>query len=165
MDPAVAWFQEEQKGPSQRTWDKIWGTVQQLEQSRDAATADAPPSQNPKTAKEMNMLNDRTTDAAAAAAATAMRQPLAARDVSNNGIGNNATANHNNSNSTTTASNNPAAERTYYNPSRRKAATNQLDTNRASTWNMNRYQQRLVGKHGGCPWRPTGFKYGRGVLG
>lgn len=53
-------------------------------------------------------------------------------------------------------------ERSYYNPSRRKAA---LYENRASTYNLNRYQQKIIGKHNGCPWRPANFKYQPGVVG
>lgn len=53
-------------------------------------------------------------------------------------------------------------ERSYYNPSRRKAA---LYENRASTYNMNRFQSRIIGKHNGCPWRPAGYEYPPGVLG
>lgn len=53
-------------------------------------------------------------------------------------------------------------ERIYYNPSKRKGST--ID-NKASTFNMNKYHGRLVGKHGGCPWRPPNIHYGRGVLG
>lgn len=53
-------------------------------------------------------------------------------------------------------------ERSYYNPSRRKAA---IYENRASTYNMNRYQSRIIGKHNGCPWRPAGYVYPPGVLG
>lgn len=53
-------------------------------------------------------------------------------------------------------------ERLYYNPSRRKAT---LAENRASTYNMNRYQNRIIGKHNGCPWRPSGCVYPPGVMG
>lgn len=52
-------------------------------------------------------------------------------------------------------------ERSYYNPSRRKTPSD----NRASTYNMNRLQSRVHGKHCGCPWRPAGFDYPLGVLG
>lgn len=55
-------------------------------------------------------------------------------------------------------------DRNYYNPSRRKVGST-LDSNRASTFNMNRNEKKLTGVHGGCPWRPHGFVYGRGVLG
>lgn len=121
MDPAVAWFQEEQNGPAKRLWLAIWETIQDMDQQtqQQQAVNSSIDNNNPKTAKEMNLIMD---------------------------------------------SNNGQTERTYYNPSRRKAAST-LDTNRASTFNMNRYQARLVGKHGGCPWRPDCCKYGRGVLG
>lgn len=54
-------------------------------------------------------------------------------------------------------------ERLYYNPSRRKVTA--VYENRASTYNMNRYQSKIIGKHNGCPWRPAGFVYPLGVLG
>lgn len=53
-------------------------------------------------------------------------------------------------------------DRSYYNPSRRKPA---ISENRASTYNMNRYQNRIIGKHNGCPWRPNSFVYPPGVMG
>lgn len=31
MDPAIAWFQEEQEGPSKRLWLSIWETIQEME--------------------------------------------------------------------------------------------------------------------------------------
>ena len=31
MDPAIAWFQEEQEGPSKRLWLSIWETIQEVE--------------------------------------------------------------------------------------------------------------------------------------
>lgn len=135
MDPAVAWFQEEQNGPAKRTWLAIWDTMQEIdyEQQQLAANSDGNSinniidGSNPKTAKEMNILLDR---------------------------GNN--------NNSASAINDRS---TYYNPSRRKATLTQQDTNRASTFNMNKYEFRLVGKYGGCPWRPINYKYGQGVLG
>uniref|UniRef100_A0A182VWK8 Uncharacterized protein n=1 Tax=Anopheles minimus TaxID=112268 RepID=A0A182VWK8_9DIPT len=51
-----------------------------------------------------------------------------------------------------------------YNPVRKKLGSMMTD-NKASTFNMNKQQQRLIGIHGGCPWRPPGFKYGRGIIG
>ncbi|XP_058825345.1 non-canonical poly(A) RNA polymerase protein Trf4-1 isoform X2 [Topomyia yanbarensis] len=30
---------------------------------------------------------------------------------------------------------------------------------------MNKQHMRLIGIHGGCPWRPPTFKYGRGIIG
>lgn len=50
---------------------------------------------------------------------------------------------------------------TTFNPTRRKATND----NKASTYNMNKYSMRLIGKHGGCPWRPANFNYSRGILG
>lgn len=123
MDPAVAWYQEEQNGPAKRIWTNIWETIQEMDQQalqqQQATGGVTTENNNPKTAKEMNMILDN---------------------------------------------NNGQNERTYYNPSRRKAAIT-LDTNRASTFNMNKYQARLVGKHGGCPWRPHCYKYDRGTHG
>lgn len=34
MDPAVAWFQEEQEGPAKRLWLSIWDTIQEMEQEQ-----------------------------------------------------------------------------------------------------------------------------------
>lgn len=50
---------------------------------------------------------------------------------------------------------------TTFNPTRRKATND----NKASTYNMNKYSMRLVGKHGGCPWRPPNYPYPRGING
>lgn len=182
MDPAVAWFQDEQKGPSQVTWENIWGTMQEIEHNKETAnsieqsgSAAGTGAANPKTAKEMNMLLDRNSNSASSDSSSvpvvSARTPLATREATSN-TGNH---HHNNStgatdrssapaNNTNNTNSNNTGERTYYNPSRRKGAS-QLDTNRASTYNMNRHHQRLVGKHGGCPWRPADYVYGRGVLG
>lgn len=65
------------------------------------------------------------------------------------------------SNDSTTSNNNFPVEKTF-NPTRRKGSTND---NKASTYNMNKYQAKLVGKHGGCPWRPSNFQYARGIVG
>ncbi|XP_040160640.1 non-canonical poly(A) RNA polymerase protein Trf4-1 [Anopheles arabiensis] len=51
-----------------------------------------------------------------------------------------------------------------YNPVRKKLGS-MMTENKASTFNMNKQQQRLTGVHGGCPWRPPNFKYGRGIIG
>lgn len=127
MDPAVAWFQEEQDGPAKRIWMTIWDTISEMDSSTQTA---------------VNHLNNN----------------------------NNNFEQHNHQTTTMTKGNkeliiidaaNPN-ERTYYNPSKRKGST--ID-NKASTFNMNKFQARLVGKHGGCPWRPLNFRYGRGVIG
>lgn len=49
MDPAIAWFQEEQEGPSKRLWLSIWETIQELEmeqqQQQPQITHNTTPSQ------------------------------------------------------------------------------------------------------------------------
>lgn len=117
MDPAIAWFQEEQRGPAKKAWLAIWETIQEMDQTQAVTGLD---NNNAKTAKEMNIMMDN--------------------------------------------SNSGQTERIYYNPSRRKAGST-LDSNRASTYNMNRNEHKLTGIHGGCPWRPFNHVYGRGVLG
>ncbi|KAG5680114.1 hypothetical protein PVAND_009640 [Polypedilum vanderplanki] len=82
------------------------------------------------------------------------------QQANNNNNGNNSDTKSNDSNSNTSNNNFPV-EKTF-NPTRRKGSTND---NKASTYNMNKYQAKLVGKHGGCPWRPPNFQYGRGILG
>lgn len=71
--------------------------------------------------------------------------------------GNNSDTKSNDSN---TSNNNFPAEKTF-NPTRRKGTND----NKASTFNMNKYQAKLVGKHGGVPWRPSNFQYSRGTIG
>lgn len=117
MDPAIAWFQEEQTGPAKKAWLAIWETIQEMDQTQAVTSID---NNNTKTAKELNIIME----------------------------------NHSSG----------QTERIYYNPSRRKAGST-LDSNRASTYNMNRNEQKLTGIHGGCPWRPYNYIYGRGVLG
>lgn len=117
MDLAVAWYQKEQEGRAQRTWEKIWETISEMDQTMAVNNLNNNNLENNKSNKDFILL-----------------------ETTNNGTN----------------------ERTYYNPSRRKGST--LD-NRASTYNMNKYHARLVGKHGGCPWRPMQYKYGRGVIG
>lgn len=84
------------------------------------------------------------------------QQLLQQQSANNNG--NNSDTKSNDSN---TSNNNFPIEKTF-NPTRRKGSTND---NKASTYNMNKYHTKLVGKHGGCPWRPPGFNYGRGIIG
>lgn len=77
---------------------------------------------------------------------------------------NNSTANNNvntNNNGSTNNNNNTFPADKTFNPTRRKATND----NKASTYNMNKYSMRLVGKHGGCPWRPPNFNYSRGIIG
>jgi non-canonical poly(A) RNA polymerase PAPD5/7 len=85
------------------------------------------------------------------------QQLLQQQQLANNN-GNNSDTKSNDSN---TSNNNFPIEKTF-NPTRRKGSTND---NKASTYNMNKYQAKLVGKHGGYPWRPLNFQYGRGIMG
>uniref|UniRef100_A0A1B0EV04 Uncharacterized protein n=1 Tax=Lutzomyia longipalpis TaxID=7200 RepID=A0A1B0EV04_LUTLO len=127
MDPAVAWFQEEQNGPAKRIWMQIWDTIAEMDHnSTVTAVVERQPPPPPSIKGESG---SETTNGS-----------------SGSGTGGSSTL-----------------ERNYYNPSRRKAGST-LD-NKASTYNMNKFQERLVGKHGGCPWRPHKFTYGRGVIG
>lgn len=57
---------------------------------------------------------------------------------------------------------NPMLDRAY-NPTRRKLP--EKYENKASTYNMNKYQQKLIRKYNGCPWRQKNKKYSPGVLG
>jgi hypothetical protein len=85
------------------------------------------------------------------------QQLLQQQQQANNG--NNSDTKSNDSN--TSNNNFPTVEKTF-NPTRRKGSTND---NKASTYNMNKYQAKLVGKHGGCPWRVSNFQYARGIIG
>ncbi|KAJ8710461.1 hypothetical protein PYW08_008976 [Mythimna loreyi] len=48
----------------------------------------------------------------------------------------------------------------YFNPARRK-----MNDNRASTFNLNKNHDALIGEFGGCPWRIPNFNYKPGILG
>ncbi|KAJ8710446.1 hypothetical protein PYW07_009812 [Mythimna separata] len=48
----------------------------------------------------------------------------------------------------------------YFNPARRK-----MNDNRASTFNLNKNHDALIGEYGGCPWRIPNFNYKPGILG
>lgn len=223
MDPAIAWFQEEQEGPSKRLWLSIWETNQELEmehqQQQQQITHNTTTSQGfinqPQvpaviTNNTNNFIEGRFLslqfyefisifyskinqiarfirmdslyfDAHFVYSSTAdNNQKL--KGMTNKNSVNFSTVLMENSNGqqsnqhqhqhqqTTTQSTQPPqqhsqqqhTERSYYNPSRRKAA---IYENRASTYNLNRYQNRIIGKHNGCPWRPTGHEYPPGVLG
>lgn len=87
------------------------------------------------------------------------QQMLQQQQQANNG--NNSDTKSNDSN---TSNNNFSVEGSLksFNPTRRKGSSND---NKASTYNMNKYQARLVGKFGGCPWRPIQYHYARGIVG
>ena len=86
----------------------------------------------------------------------ALQQQQQAQQQANNG--NNSDTK---SNDSATSNNNFPVETKTFNPTRRKGTND----NKASTFNMNKYQAKLVGKHGGCPWRPANFQYARGIIG
>ncbi|XP_049879971.1 non-canonical poly(A) RNA polymerase protein Trf4-1-like [Pectinophora gossypiella] len=48
----------------------------------------------------------------------------------------------------------------YFNPARRK-----MNDNRASTFNLNKNHDALIGEYGGCPWRVPNYAYKPGILG
>lgn len=48
----------------------------------------------------------------------------------------------------------------YFNPTRRKT-----NDNRASTFNLNKNHDALIGEYGGCPWRIPNYNYKPGILG
>lgn len=48
----------------------------------------------------------------------------------------------------------------YFNPARRK-----INDNRASTFNLNKNHDALIGEYGGCPWRIPNYHYKPGILG
>ncbi|KAM3955816.1 LOW QUALITY PROTEIN: terminal nucleotidyltransferase 4A [Aphomia sociella] len=48
----------------------------------------------------------------------------------------------------------------YFNPTRRK-----MNDNRASTFNLNKNRDALIGEFGGCPWRIPNYSYKPGILG
>lgn len=139
----MAWFQEEQNGPAKRTWLAIWDTMQDIDQQQKELAMN--------TSNTNNSTSNSNTEASNPKTAKEMNILLDRGNQQNHTVNNSTPAINDRS--------------TYYNPSRRKATLAQQDTNRASTFNMNKYQGRLTGKHGGCPWRPMNYKYGRGVLG
>ena len=123
MDAAVAWFQEEQDGPAKRLWMGIWETVSEMDSAVNSTN-----NTNANTITTSNSSNNLE---------------IKSKDSSTqigNGNGNNETNNgilvNNEKN---------------YNPTRKKAGST-ID-NKASTYNMNKLHARLVGMHGGCPWR------------
>jgi hypothetical protein len=137
MDP-INWLQDEQQGPAKRIWLNIWETI-----SED----------NNNTAVNNSTTTPTTTATSTVSATT-------------NGVANNAVDSGNKkdsdsgSNGSGSGAGNP--EKTQFNPTRRKGSTND---NKASTYNLNKHYVKLLGVHGGCPWRPPGFKYARGIMG
>nr|XP_029720239.1 non-canonical poly(A) RNA polymerase protein Trf4-1 [Aedes albopictus]XP_029720241.1 non-canonical poly(A) RNA polymerase protein Trf4-1 [Aedes albopictus]XP_029720244.1 non-canonical poly(A) RNA polymerase protein Trf4-1 [Aedes albopictus]XP_029720252.1 non-canonical poly(A) RNA polymerase protein Trf4-1 [Aedes albopictus] len=183
MDPAVAWYQEEQEGPAKYQWMKIWETMSELNPPLTVPVENQKP-QRGGTEKPNRGIENRLIVAAGGNVGGGgggddhhhhhhHHHHTNALSENNNNT-NNSNNNNNNGNNTPTGggggggggnggtilvSNNEK----NYNPTRKKAGST-VD-NKASTYNMNKQPMRLIGVHGGCPWRPNNYKYGRGILG
>uniref|UniRef100_A0A182N5U9 Uncharacterized protein n=1 Tax=Anopheles dirus TaxID=7168 RepID=A0A182N5U9_9DIPT len=254
MDPAVAWYQEEQDGPSKVVWMRIWETNSDLYGSLHAnygpgnnnngqdslkvpptsrGIAGAGDQQYNNNANSGNNTNGsnlqqsspamegvgKNSSGGTMAGATinngnagngggnaALSNSSTLNGSGNNnsngantpttpGGGNNNTTNNNNSGNNVSSSTTANCEmitggnggngggpnmvgkggcgtgigglvsnEKNYNPVRKKLGSMMTD-NKASTFNMNKQHQRLIGVYGGCPWRPPNFKYGRGIIG
>lgn len=190
MDAAVAWLQEEQLGPAKDTWINIWETnneIHQLEQQQQQQTmAVTNPNSNSssleanKTTTNNNNSNKTNSDAGTIMqsqppvpsssppidTAVATKNPSSAVPedttpvVSANGPGHvpQQPPHHHPQGQ----NGNPMLDRAY-NPTRRKLP--EKYENKASTYNMNKYQQKLIRKYNGCPWRQKNKKYSPGILG
>lgn len=193
MDAAVAWLQEEQLGPAKDTWINIWETnneIHQLEQQQQQQTMAVtnPNSNNSSLEANTNTTANKTTtnnsnktnsDAGTimqsqplvpsssppidTAVATKTTSTAAQEDttpvVSANGPGHVPQQPHHHPQG---QNGNPMLDRAY-NPTRRKLP--EKYENKASTYNMNKYQQKLIRKYNGCPWRQKNKKYSPGILG
>uniref|UniRef100_A0A2M4ABS2 polynucleotide adenylyltransferase n=2 Tax=Anopheles triannulatus TaxID=58253 RepID=A0A2M4ABS2_9DIPT len=220
MDPAVAWYQEEQDGPSKAVWMRIWETNSDLcgslypnygpgsngpdglKASRGGNASDQQHAHHGSDggANGGGGVTNNPTGTAVEGSVGSKEKESGVNNsstnhtTSNNGSpGNNNNSGHANTNASTTSSNcalTSGAPETggggggngsviagiggkggtlvgnekNYNPVRKKLGS-MMSENKASTFNMNKQQHRLIGVHGGCPWRPPNFKYGRGIIG
>lgn len=165
MDPGIAWFQEEQDGPSKVLWLSIWETMQEMELEQQ--THNPSPLQQIPAVINTNNTNNFIVDNNQKLKGMTNKEVMNTSNVliENNGqqpLQQTTASVNQQSTNPPQSSQQQHIERSYYNPSRKKAA---LYENRASTYNMNRYQNRIIGKHKGCPWRPVGCQYPPGVLG
>lgn len=164
MDPVVGWYQEEQEGPALRTWHAIWEThsteiqkqleLQQQQQNNNSSSASTNSSSGKGNNQSTTGLNNNGIHGQGGANRDSSTTALLLQQFSGD------------STAPTAAEREKivAHERNYYNPSRRKAGSAAFD-NKASTYNMNKYRQKYIGKYGGTPWRPPGYQYGRGIIG
>jgi non-canonical poly(A) RNA polymerase PAPD5/7 len=146
MDPSTAWFQEEQEGQAKRIWLNIWDTVSEMETNANDKgnnTLDHKSSSENNLSNTNNSNNNNNNNNSTTVSAPEGGTPKATLTTSN-------------------SSSNFIVDKTF-NPTRRK--TGSTIDNKASTFNMNKYQTKLIGKHGGCPWRPPNFHYSRGIMG
>uniref|UniRef100_A0A182WSD4 Uncharacterized protein n=1 Tax=Anopheles quadriannulatus TaxID=34691 RepID=A0A182WSD4_ANOQN len=155
MDPAVAWYQEEQDGPAKHTWMRIWESNSDLYGPLHANYG--PGSNNGQEGLK---------------GPGGARGELKQFDLPLGNTGNSELTTGGGTNGCTKAGGGGtgtggglvSSSEKNYNPVRKKLGS-MMTENKASTFNMNKQQQRLTGVHGGCPWRPPNFKYGRGIIG
>lgn len=197
MDPAVAWYQEEQEGPAKYQWMKIWETMSELNPPLTVPVENQKP-QRAGTEKPNRGggggggIENRLIVAAAGGGVGGgggddhhhhhhhhhhHTNALSENNNNNNSNSNNNNNNGGNGNGNNNGNNTPTGggggggtilvnnngNEKNYNPTRKKAGST-VD-NKASTYNMNKQHMRLIGVHGGCPWRPPNYKYGRGIIG
>uniref|UniRef100_A0A8W7PMH9 polynucleotide adenylyltransferase n=1 Tax=Anopheles coluzzii TaxID=1518534 RepID=A0A8W7PMH9_ANOCL len=152
MDPAVAWYQEEQDGPAKHTWMRIWESNSDL---YGPLHANYGPGSN----------NGQEGLKGPGGARGELKQfDLPLGNTGNSGNNNNNNGAGGGGGGTGTGGGLVSSSEKNYNPVRKKLGS-MMTENKASTFNMNKQQQRLTGVHGGCPWRPPNFKYGRGIIG
>lgn len=186
MDPAVAWFQEEQEGPAKRVWMGIWETMAELDPPLTVPVENQKPQRaGTEKANRGGGENRLIGGGGGGAGDDSHHHPnhhhhhhgsaLSENNSNNNNNNNNSNNSNNNTgnggNNGNNGNNTPTGGGTIlvnsneknYNPTRKK--TGSTIDNKASTYNMNKQHSRLIGIHGGCPWRPPNFKYGRGILG
>lgn len=185
MDTAVAWLQDEQSGPAKKMWLNIWeennSEMQQLElqQQQQQNVAVTNPNSNMTSASSLDNTNskpnskvgDRSNQSSSSSPPPSATTPPNSASASTNTTAASATTpdkeggvqavGHNQQHSSNNGT--QPVDRNVFNPTiRRKVEKNE---NKASTHNMNKYHQKLVGKYGGCPWREKSFNYGRGIIG
>ncbi|XP_058062325.1 non-canonical poly(A) RNA polymerase protein Trf4-1-like [Anopheles bellator] len=225
MDPAVAWYQDEQDGPSKAVWMRIWETNSDIcgplypnygpgsnGQDNLKASRGTGPVEHQQlpghhcdggiNASNGNNVNNHVLEGFGkpdpsngvnnvTGNGTIIHTTSNSVNINcNNSIGNNTGSNNSSHNINCGVTNGGELQSTVggnggngcsgnvgstakggglvsseknYNPVRKKLGS--MTDNKASTFNMNKQQQRLIGVHGGCPWRPPNCKYNRGILG
>lgn len=189
MDPSVAWFQEEQEGPAKRVWMGIWETMAELDPPLTIPVENQKPQRAGSDKPNRGVGENRLINAAGGGGNggdDSHHHPAhlnhhhhhsnALTENNNNNNNNGSNNNNNNGGGTGNGNNTPTTgggggggtilvnnNEKNYNPTRKKAGS--TGDNKASTFNMNRQHHRLIGAHGGCPWRPPGYKYKRGIVG
>lgn len=189
MDPAVAWYQEEQEGPAKYQWMKIWETMSELNPPLTVPAENQKPQRvGPEKTNRGGVggIENRLIVAAGGGvgggggddhhhhhhhhhhtnALSENNNNNSNNNNNNNNNNNGGNGNGNNGNNTPTGGGGTIlvnSNEKNYNPTRKKAGST-VD-NKASTYNMNKQHMRLIGVHGGCPWRPPNCKYGRGIIG